>query len=90
MSEVLYAFAVLHPDMQEAEIETFEVSAYSLFRVVKLNGSSSASDTYGNSCLACSEDFEVKEIELWGFVYASKYEEMVSLLRTETPGIARW
>ncbi|KAG5529457.1 hypothetical protein RHGRI_029998 [Rhododendron griersonianum] len=55
-----------------------------------LNGSSSASDTYGNSCLACSEDFEVKEIELWGFVYASKYEEMVSLLRTETPGIARW
>ncbi|KAG5529458.1 hypothetical protein RHGRI_029998 [Rhododendron griersonianum] len=56
----------------------------------RLNGSSSASDTYGNSCLACSEDFEVKEIELWGFVYASKYEEMVSLLRTETPGIARW
>ncbi|KAF7129906.1 hypothetical protein RHSIM_Rhsim10G0163000 [Rhododendron simsii] len=55
-----------------------------------LNGSSSASDTYGNSCLACSEDFEVKEIELWGFVYASKYEEMISLLRTETPGIARW
>lgn len=55
-----------------------------------LNGSSSASDTYGNSCLAYNENFEVKEVELWGFVYAAKYEEMVSLLRTETPGICRW
>ncbi|CAL5365382.1 unnamed protein product [Camellia sinensis] len=55
-----------------------------------LNGSSSDSETYGNSCLAHTEDFEVKEIELWGFVYASQYEEMVSLLRTESPGICRW
>lgn len=55
-----------------------------------LYGSSSASDTYGNSCLAHTEDFEVKEIELWGFVYASKYEETLSLLRTEVPGICRW
>ncbi|KAK6923761.1 TLDc domain, partial [Dillenia turbinata] len=29
-----------------------------------LSGSSSFSDTYGNPCLACSEDFEVKEVEL--------------------------
>ncbi|KAL1823476.1 hypothetical protein ACET3Z_010254 [Daucus carota] len=55
-----------------------------------LSGSSSASETYGNPCLAHSEDFEVKEIELWGFVYTSKYEEMVSLLRLEAPGICRW
>ncbi|KAK3020978.1 hypothetical protein RJ639_046965 [Escallonia herrerae] len=55
-----------------------------------LNGSSSSSQTYGNSCLAHSEDFEVKEIELWGFVYTSKYEEIISLLRTEAPGICRW
>ncbi|KAA8530860.1 hypothetical protein F0562_005516 [Nyssa sinensis] len=55
-----------------------------------LSGSSSASETYGNSCLAHSEDFEVKEVELWGFVYASKYEEMISLLRTEAPGICQW
>ncbi|KAM7513622.1 hypothetical protein LguiA_003205 [Lonicera macranthoides] len=55
-----------------------------------LNGSSSASETYGNSCLAHTEDFEVKEIELWGFVYASKFEEMISILRTEAPGICRW
>ncbi|GFY91367.1 TLD-domain containing nucleolar protein [Actinidia rufa] len=55
-----------------------------------LNGSSSASETYANTCLACTEDFDVKEIELWGFVYASKYEETVSLLRTEAPGISRW
>ncbi|KAK1391966.1 Oxidation resistance protein 1 [Heracleum sosnowskyi] len=55
-----------------------------------LSGSSSASETYGNPCLAHTEDFEVKEIELWGFVYTSKYEEMVSLLRLEAPGICRW
>ncbi|KAK9271838.1 hypothetical protein L1049_002203 [Liquidambar formosana] len=55
-----------------------------------LNGSSSVSETYGNSCLAHSEDFQVKEVELWGFVYASKYEEVVALGRTEAPGICRW
>ncbi|KAK6237997.1 hypothetical protein QUC31_003466 [Theobroma cacao] len=68
---------------------------------VRLNGSSSFSETYGNPCLAFSEDFEVKEIEnkflnftlvsqLWGFVYGSKYEEILALSRTETPGICRW
>ncbi|KAD7478447.1 hypothetical protein E3N88_01583 [Mikania micrantha] len=55
-----------------------------------LNGSSLASETYGNSCLSHTQDFEVKEIELWGFVYASEYEEVVSMLRTEAPGICRW
>ncbi|KAG2711888.1 hypothetical protein I3760_04G098500 [Carya illinoinensis] len=55
-----------------------------------LNGSSSVSETYGNPCLAHSVDFEVKEVELWGFVYASKYEEMLSLSRMEAPGICRW
>ncbi|XP_042457996.1 TLD domain-containing protein 2-like isoform X1 [Zingiber officinale] len=48
-----------------------------------LNGSSSSSDTFGNSCLAHTEEFEVKEIELWGFVYASKYDEMVELCRSK-------
>ncbi|KAL4376230.1 hypothetical protein GQ457_02G009320 [Hibiscus cannabinus] len=55
-----------------------------------LNGSSSFSETYGNPCLAFSEDFEVKEIELWGFVYGSKYEEILALSKTEMPGICRW
>ncbi|KAJ3695810.1 hypothetical protein LUZ60_001187 [Juncus effusus] len=55
-----------------------------------LTGSSSRSDTFNNPCLASSEDFEVKEVELWGFVYASKYEEMIELCRTERPGICRW
>ncbi|WOK92167.1 oxidation resistance protein 1 [Canna indica] len=55
-----------------------------------MNGSSSSSDTFGNSCLAYSEDFEVKEIELWGFVYVSQYSEMMDLCRTEKPGICRW
>lgn len=30
----------------------------------RLNGSSSVSETYGNPCLANSEDFEVKEVEV--------------------------
>ncbi|KAI3518935.1 hypothetical protein L1887_07840 [Cichorium endivia] len=55
-----------------------------------LNGSSLASETYGNSCLSHTQEFEVKEIELWGFVYASEYEEAISMLRTEAPGICRW
>lgn len=55
-----------------------------------LNGSSLASDTYGNSCLSHTQEFEVKEIELWGFVYASEYEKTISMLRTEAPGICRW
>ncbi|XP_073010173.1 uncharacterized protein [Typha latifolia] len=55
-----------------------------------LNGSSSTSDTFNNSCLAHSQDFAVKEVELWGFVYASKYDEIVTLCRTEKPGICRW
>ncbi|KAI7728617.1 hypothetical protein M8C21_031846 [Ambrosia artemisiifolia] len=44
---------------------------------------------YGNSCLSHTQDFEVKEIELWGFVYASKYEETISMLRTEASRICR-
>ncbi|KAL5175638.1 Oxidation resistance protein 1 [Glycine soja] len=55
-----------------------------------LNGSSSVSETYGNPCLAHSQEFEVKEVELWGFVFPSKYEEIVELSRTEAPGICRW
>ncbi|XP_068642838.1 uncharacterized protein [Aristolochia californica] len=55
-----------------------------------LTGSSSASETFGNSCLANSQDFEVKDVELWGFVYGSKYEEVLALSRTERPGICKW
>ncbi|KAJ4756777.1 Oxidation resistance protein 1 [Rhynchospora pubera] len=55
-----------------------------------LTGSSSTSDTFNNPCLAHSEDFEVKEVELWGFVYSSQYDEMVNLCRIEKPGICRW
>ncbi|XP_058731499.1 uncharacterized protein LOC131603228 [Vicia villosa] len=55
-----------------------------------LNGSSSVSETYNNPCLAHSPEFQVKEVELWGFVFPSKYEEIVKLSRTEAPGICRW
>ncbi|KAL5992386.1 hypothetical protein ACLOJK_013303 [Asimina triloba] len=50
-----------------------------------LSGSSSFSETFGNSCLAHTEDFDVKEVELWGFVYGSKYDETLALCRTEVP-----
>ncbi|CAL1376749.1 unnamed protein product [Linum trigynum] len=55
-----------------------------------LNGSSSVSETYGNPCLAFSQDFEVKEVELWGFVYGTKYDELLAASKTEAPGICRW
>lgn len=55
-----------------------------------LNGSSSVSETYGNPCLAHSPEFQVKEVELWGFVFPSKHEEILKLSRTEAPGISRW
>ncbi|XP_078433864.1 TLD-domain containing nucleolar protein [Wolffia australiana] len=56
-----------------------------------LNGSSATSETFGNSCLATSEDFEVKEVELWGFVCASKYEETLSICGPkDAEGICHW
>ncbi|KAK4773777.1 hypothetical protein SAY87_028796 [Trapa incisa] len=55
-----------------------------------LSGSSSSSETYGNPCLAHSDDFEVKEVELWGFVYASKYDEILASSRRNDTGICQW
>ncbi|KAL7596690.1 hypothetical protein Lser_V15G29039 [Lactuca serriola] len=36
-----------------------------IYRPTELNGSSLASETYGNSCLSHTQEFEVKEIELF-------------------------
>lgn len=55
-----------------------------------LTGSSSNSETFNNRCLSHSPDFAVKHVELWGFVYPSKYEEMLTICRTEKPGICRF
>ncbi|CAM0944098.1 unnamed protein product [Alopecurus aequalis] len=55
-----------------------------------LSGSSANSETFNNQCLSHSPDFAVKDVELWGFVYPSKYEEMLTLCRTEKPGILRF
>lgn len=55
-----------------------------------LSGSSSNSETFNNMCLSHSPDFAVKDVELWGFVYPSKYDETLALCRTEKPGICRW
>lgn len=57
-----------------------------------LHGSSSSSETFGNSCLAHTEDFELKDVELWGFVYASKYPSRVASYSEpqEAPGICKW
>ncbi|KAL4273909.1 hypothetical protein GQ457_13G026320 [Hibiscus cannabinus] len=38
-----------------------------------LTGTSGPCETFGNSCLACNEDFELKTVELWGFTHASHY-----------------
>ncbi|CAH8304371.1 unnamed protein product [Eruca vesicaria subsp. sativa] len=55
-----------------------------------LSGSSAYSETYGNTCLATSQDFDVKEVELWGFVYGSKYDEILALSKTTESGVCRW
>ncbi|XP_015580365.2 oxidation resistance protein 1 isoform X2 [Ricinus communis] len=38
-----------------------------------LNGTSGPCDTYGNLCLAHKPEFELKNVELWGFTHSSKY-----------------
>ncbi|KAL0739609.1 hypothetical protein Bca4012_015819 [Brassica carinata] len=55
-----------------------------------LSGSSAYSETYGNACLSNTQDFDVKEVELWGFVYGSKYDEIIALSKTTEPGVCRW
>ncbi|OIT38938.1 PREDICTED: oxidation resistance protein 1-like [Nicotiana attenuata] len=38
-----------------------------------LSGNSGPCDTFGNSSLAHNEEFELKNVELWGFTHASRY-----------------
>ncbi|XP_020225296.1 oxidation resistance protein 1 [Cajanus cajan] len=38
-----------------------------------LSGTSGPCDTFGNMCLAHSSEFELKNVELWGFTYTSRY-----------------
>ncbi|KAM7485416.1 hypothetical protein LguiA_001425 [Lonicera macranthoides] len=38
-----------------------------------LTGSSGASETFGNLCLAHNQEFELKNVELWGFTHSSQY-----------------
>ncbi|KAK4425420.1 Oxidation resistance protein 1 [Sesamum alatum] len=38
-----------------------------------LSGTSGPSETFGNSCLAHVQEFELKNVELWGFAHASQY-----------------
>nr|CAB3467523.1 unnamed protein product [Digitaria exilis] len=52
-----------------------------------LNGSSSTSETFNNPCLSHTPEFKIKDVELWGFVNASNYEEMLTICRTEKQGI---
>lgn len=54
-----------------------------------LNGSSATSETFGNPCLAHTEDFIVTDIELWGFAHTSKYSLAPYSEPQETPGISR-
>ncbi|XP_075476869.1 uncharacterized protein LOC142518088 [Primulina tabacum] len=38
-----------------------------------LSGTTGPCETFGNSCLAHEQEFEVKNVELWGFTHASQY-----------------
>ncbi|EXB37497.1 hypothetical protein L484_005711 [Morus notabilis] len=38
-----------------------------------LNGTSGPCETFGNMCLAHKPEFELKNVELWGFTHASQY-----------------
>ncbi|GAB2265884.1 hypothetical protein Dimus_000915 [Dionaea muscipula] len=38
-----------------------------------LSGSSGPCETFGNRCLAHDADFELKNVELWGFAHLSRY-----------------
>ncbi|KAJ6719358.1 TLD-DOMAIN CONTAINING NUCLEOLAR PROTEIN [Salix purpurea] len=38
-----------------------------------LNGTSGPCQTFGNLCLAHNPEFELKNVEVWGFTHASKY-----------------
>ncbi|CAK9318788.1 unnamed protein product [Citrullus colocynthis] len=38
-----------------------------------LNGTSGPCETFGNFCLAHAEEFELKNVELWGFAHASQH-----------------
>ncbi|XP_062108950.1 uncharacterized protein LOC133819666 [Humulus lupulus] len=38
-----------------------------------LNGTSGPCETFGNMCLAHNPEFELKNVELWGFTHASQY-----------------
>lgn len=38
-----------------------------------LTGSSGPCETFGNLCLAHSQEFQLKNVELWGFAHASRY-----------------
>lgn len=38
-----------------------------------LTGTSGPCDTFGNLCLAHSQEFELKNVELWGFTHSSRY-----------------
>ncbi|KAB2012151.1 hypothetical protein ES319_D09G069600v1 [Gossypium barbadense] len=59
--------------------ELFEFLGSSLPNIVKgcqwvllyrLNGTSGPCETFGNKCLAHNEEFELKNVELWGFKHA--------------------
>eukprot|EP00250_Pteridium_aquilinum_P010820 c19651_g1_i1 orf=565-1467(-) len=56
-----------------------------------MHGSSGLSETFGNCCLSCTEEFNIKHVELWGFAHTSKYVREKDLYQPpgESPGICR-
>jgi len=78
-----HSFHAFHLIFSNASL-IFAVCSVDLCR---LNGSSSTSETFNNPCLSHTQEFKIKDVELWGFVNASKYEEMLTICRTEKQGI---
>ncbi|KAL4578486.1 hypothetical protein LXL04_014609 [Taraxacum kok-saghyz] len=52
-----------------------------------LTGTSGPCDTFGNRCLAHNEEFELKNVELWGFNHSSRSEKKSPKLRRGFPEI---
>ncbi|MCO5556553.1 hypothetical protein L7F22_010103, partial [Adiantum nelumboides] len=57
-----------------------------------MHGSSGLSETFGNCCLAHSQEFNIKHVELWGFAHTSKYapEKAQYFPQVDSPGICRY
>ncbi|KAL3691151.1 hypothetical protein R1sor_004802 [Riccia sorocarpa] len=57
-----------------------------------LHGTSANCETFGNPCLASTEEFALKHVELWGFAHTSRYTPKYATFKEpeEAPGFSSW